>query len=238
MIGLIYGQLTVLHKSSKKAGNESMYECKCACGRECTVRAGNLRVGKTRSCGCLRRSAARAVGKQNTRHGLTGTQEYHSWSAIKARCLNKNSPLYGHYGGIGIQVDPKWVGKDGFANFLRDMGRAPSNDHTVDRKDGTKGYFRDNCRWATITEQNRNRRSNVWVRYNGEVKCLVEWSEVTGLSLLILWSRIRKLRWPIHDALTVPPCKVKHSEANRLRRNARKSDDDVWQGRPPIGLIG
>lgn len=77
------------------------------------------------------------------------------WNGIKQRCYNPNIPGYHRYGGRGITVCDEWL--ESFENFLRDMGFPPSDKHTLDRRDNDLGYSKDNCRWATVQEQNKNK---------------------------------------------------------------------------------
>jgi hypothetical protein len=74
------------------------------------------------------------------------------------RCFNKNDKKYGDYGGRGISVCGRWLGIDGFANFLADMGERPSAEYSIDRKDVNGDYEPSNCRWATRSVQSINRR--------------------------------------------------------------------------------
>lgn len=82
------------------------------------------------------------------------TPEYRSWQMMKNRCLNPLAQDWHRYGGKGITVDPRWFF---FDNFLEDMGRRPTPKHTIERKDGTVGYCKENCEWATRETQSRNR---------------------------------------------------------------------------------
>ncbi len=74
-----------------------------------------------------------------------------SWQAMKRRCL---SPKHknGWYMKRGITVCQRWMN---FENFLSDMGYRPKG-LTLDRIDNTKGYFPENCRWATVKQQLQN----------------------------------------------------------------------------------
>ena len=90
-------------------------------------------------------------------HNLWNTPTYSSWRSMKKRCLNINHDQYPRYGAKGIMVCDEWLQ---FKNFLKDMGERPSKNHTLDRIDNSKGYFKSNCRWVTVKEQNRNRTSN------------------------------------------------------------------------------
>lgn len=93
-------------------------------------------------------------------HGMTGTPEYVSWQSIIQRCTNKNSTRYESYAGRGITVCDEWLKFDA---FFKDMGFKPSSDFSIDRIDNDKGYYKENCRWATRSQQQQNKTP-----YNGE----------------------------------------------------------------------
>lgn len=100
--------------------------------------------------------------------------EYHSWRNMVKRCYNVNDISYPNYGARGIKVCDRW--RKNFKFFLEDMGYKPSKHHTLDRIDNSKDYSKENCRWATKSEQNRNQRTNVWVEYNGEKIILMDFA--------------------------------------------------------------
>lgn len=83
---------------------------------------------------------------------------YATWSGMKRRCNNKNCASYPRYGGRGIKVCDRWL--DSFENFLADMGEKPTAEHSLDRINNDKGYSPDNCKWASVSEQNKNRRTS------------------------------------------------------------------------------
>lgn len=150
-----YGNLTYVRKTQeKKSDGRYLHELVCCCGKT-VFRAMNALVGggDNQSCGCCSGSANRKHGKKNSR-------VYRIWSGIKNRSKNKNDKDYKNgYGERGI--DERWCK---FENFYLDMGDPPSEIHQIDRIDNRLGYSKDNCRWATPSENSRNRSSSfIWI---------------------------------------------------------------------------
>lgn len=92
-------------------------------------------------------------------HGLSGTPTYSTWCGMLQRCYNPNSSAYKWYGAKGITVCKEW--REDFVSFFQDMGERPS-EMTLDRIDSSKGYFKENCRWTTMLEQQNNRTNTSW----------------------------------------------------------------------------
>lgn len=89
-------------------------------------------------------------------HGMSKTLEYRSWKGVLERCRNSSSPHYANYGARGISICERWISS--FPNFIEDMGLRPTPGHSIDRINVDGNYEPGNCRWATRSEQQRNKR--------------------------------------------------------------------------------
>lgn len=187
MTGRRCGRLVV--RGLADVHGEARWTCDCDCGASCVARGYLLRDGTTRSCGCLRRevAAARQLKHGANRRGAC-TPEANTWSKMIARCENPRDSSFVYYGARGIRVCEEW--RHDFAAFLAHIGPRPSDKHSVDRIDNERGYEPGNVRWATLTEQARNRRSNSHLTAFGETLTIAEWAERTGLHRGTIGSRI------------------------------------------------
>lgn len=145
-----FNELTAIRLDHRDKYGRQYWIFRCDCGTEKVIFVFSVKSENTKSCGCL-------VSKRNFKHGMSKTKTFISWCAMKQRCFYRNHKDYKNYGGRGIKVCPRWLGKNGFKNFYADMGERPAS-KTLDRKDNNLGYCKSNCRWATPTEQNNNRR--------------------------------------------------------------------------------
>lgn len=159
--------------ASEWAGN-SRWRCLCDCGRVTSVLTANLRRGNTTSCGCIRNITS---SKRATTHGLSGTAAYRSWLNIRRRCREVTHPSYPTYGAKGIDIHEPWY--QSVEAFVRDVGHPPTDSHTLDRIENARGYEPGNVRWATPTQQARNRSVCRSVTFQGHafpsVSAFIEW---------------------------------------------------------------
>lgn len=200
LVGRRFGKLMVTQFDGIKAfpsGVKTVWKCVCDCGNEVSV-YGSALTNKnrgTKSCGC---EARRVTGERSKTHGMTGTRAYRIWQAMHNRCRNSKVANYAIYGGRGIKVCERW---NSFENFIADMGDPP-NGYSIDRIDNDGDYYPENCRWASRTEQARNKSTNRRLTLNGETRLLVEWAEQLGIDQASLRERLDK--WPLEAALTTP----------------------------------
>lgn len=194
-IGETHGHLTIIADDGIK-NHKRRYLCRCVCGTVKSVLMNNLRRGLVRSCGCIR--CPRKNG-----HGMSkNLPEYFVWKSMRARCNNPNNRDYALYGGRGIAVCPAW---DSFQKFLSDMGRRPSSKHSIDRIDSNGNYEPSNCRWATDTQQRRNKRNNRhFLDADGNQVVIADLSRPNGVCPKLARSRYLRYGWSLHDAVSTP----------------------------------
>jgi len=187
-----YGKLVAIRFDHCDEKGNALWLCKCDCGKSHVVLGASIRRGNTKSCGCFH-------DELPITHGLSKTKIYKVWQGLKTRCNKKQNRAYKNYGGRGISYDPRW---EKFDAFLSDMGEPPDG-LTLDRIDNNGDYCKDNCRWATWEQQQRNRRSNRIINYNGREWRLVELATYAGMIPATLAARINH-GWDIQKAIEKP----------------------------------
>lgn len=197
--GMTFGRLTVLDFAGIKNGR-TMWNCLCECGNKKIARGKELKIGHTKSCGCLNQDNRSKLGKGNITHGDTKSRVYQIWRKMKSRCEKKDDQAYKHYGGRGITVCEEWHDYLTFKDWALSHGYR--DDLSIDRINNDGDYEPHNCKWSTHKEQQRNKRSNVLLTYNGETHCLGEWSEITGMRLDTLWKRVKKYNFTNETAIS------------------------------------
>jgi hypothetical protein len=194
-----FGLFTVLSDQPVRVGKQLSCLCRCRCGNELLVNAHNLRAGKTLGCGCERN---KQTGERSRSHGMSKAPIYAVWLQARARCHDSRHKQYPAYGGRGIAMCEQW--RNSFPQFLADMGEPPFPRAMLERVDNDQGYSPANCKWATRTEQNRNRRNNRLFEFRGRSMFLVDWAAELGINLRTLVSRIYQHGWSIEKSFTSP----------------------------------
>lgn len=192
VLGDKYGYLSIL----KDLGMEDSFHmvlAKCDCGEVKKYKFILLRRGATKSCGCYR---SNMVKNRVYTHGLTKHPIYIAWHAMKKRCYNKKNKAFKNYGGRGISVCDDW--KNNFISFYDwSIKNGWASGLNIDRFPNNNGnYGPINCRWATPTANQRNKRSNVFFTFNGATKTVAEWCEISGIGFKTFRNRM-KSNWPL-----------------------------------------
>lgn len=164
-------------------------------------------MGRSQSCGCLkleRTSAAKTTHGESVHNNGNGSIEYQTWLRMKSRCTHKSVDMYYLYGGRGITFCKRWLK---YENFLLDMGRRPSSEHSLERKDTNGNYEPPNCIWATRIEQANNKRNNRPITFNGVTMNMFQWARKMGMRPGRLHARLES-GWSVERALTEPVRKL------------------------------
>lgn len=191
-IGKKYGFLKIISFAYfKEYGQKKKIKCKfvkclCDCGKEKVIRLNDIRSGKTKSCGCLLK---RSNKERFTKHNLCHTRIYRIYKNIKSRCKYSSLKQFKDYGGRGIEMCKEW--ENNFMSFYKwSLNNGYRDDLTIDRIDVNGNYCPENCRWATVFEQNNNKRTNHIIEYNGEKHSMREWCDILKLNYYRTRTRI------------------------------------------------
>lgn len=202
-----------------------MWNAVCDCGTKKAVSQKDVLNGKVASCGCIR---TEQIVKRSTTHGGCPRDSsghhwlYGTWQNIITRCFDPTAKAYSAYGAVGKGCYEPWREFSVFRDYIEtELGPKPTDKHTLDRIDGTKGYFPNNIRWNTPSGQARNRSSCHYLTHEGITMTMTEWSEKTGIPYSALQTRIKHLKWTIERALTTPVMKNK-------RRDEKTYIDSQW----------
>ena len=216
LTGQRYGRLTVVDEAPVSITNgrkSRRWNCVCDCGNTTVVRQGDIRQGKTVSCGCYHLETISADYD-------TDSPEWTAWQNMKRRCdpngSRKNEVTWRRK---GIKVCDEWL--HDFMAFFDHIGKRPSANHSVDRIDNTKDYQPGNVRWATASEQVENRDVTKRLTFNGDTLTITQWAKKTGLQRRQIYARIFVEGWSIAEALTTPP--LSRAEVNRRRAKATRA---------------
>lgn len=155
--GQKFNRLTAIRFVRKDASNNARWLFKCECGKEVECRGSEVTRGGIQSCGCVMSDVKKT-------HGMSRTKIYKTWIQMRSRCTNPNDQSYSEYGGRGITVCDEWF--NSFDRFYSDMGEQKKGT-SIERIDNNKGYSKENCKWATLLDQQRNKRTSKWWYIDG-----------------------------------------------------------------------
>ena len=181
--GKSFGDWTVIGFAGRDGRNATVWLCRCTCGTQRNVVVGSLMQGKSRSCGCKQYEI---TAQKNTKHGMAGTPTYKSWHSMIQRCEGKG----GHksYPERSIGISEEWLD---FNVFFADMGIRPKGKN-LDRIDNTKGYSKNNCRWASHIEQANNKDNTIKVVVDGIEICFMDACKKYNIGESCARHRLRK----------------------------------------------
>lgn len=185
--GQRFGAVLIKGRDFTRSGSNAYWFYVCDCGRSFTVSSSVLKKGHLSSCGCLRDIMSKIA---KTTHGMTKTKIYGVWKGLKGRCNNPKATDYLNYKGRGITVCPEW--ENSFETFFKDMGDIPFTGAQIDRINNDGPYSKENCRWATASENCRNRRNSILLTYNGKTQEISIWAAEIGVTVNAIKSRIFK----------------------------------------------
>jgi hypothetical protein len=201
--GQRFAKLVAVSHCGTHKNNSALWLCRCDCGEDRIVALSRLHNAQIVSCkSCSRKKIGDAARSRSRTHGMSGTKLYHVWMSMKARCSNPKSEYYHVYGGRGIRVCERWQGKDGFQNFLADMGPKPQG-HSLDRINNDGPYSPENCRWATAIEQQNNTSNSRWIDLGDRRVTVAQAARLAGLMPGTILYRLDH-GWSPSDAVAKP----------------------------------
>lgn len=214
LTGQRFGRLTVIKRApdhfTGKGNKLTMWGCVCDCGNTRIIQSAALRYGATKSCGCysseVKSRQLRALNKKKLEEfGHSREKLYATWNAMKQRCYNTKQSSFKNYGANRITLCDEWVNDYcAFKEWATNNGWKPGL--SIDRIDPYKGYSPSNCRWATMKEQQNNKRINIVVEMRGERHTIAEWSDILGINYSRVYRHVKKglSGDALYDKLTKP----------------------------------
>ena len=182
--------------------------CECECGTKRDVRKQSLKSWSSKSCGCIKNNNIKEIWKKNKTHWMTWTKFYNTWARVNCRCNYKWNKDYKHYWGRWIVVLRKSFEEfkcDMYDSYLKHLEIHWEKNTTIDRIDNDWNYCKENCRWATIAENNRNKRFKTReISFWGKTQSIKEWTKELGFGRSTLHYRLNVRWWTVETAITTP----------------------------------
>lgn len=186
--GQRFGRLTAINFVKSNSNHDSYWLFKCDCGTMKVIRLGHCKPGDIQSCGCKNReiNKLRHINSESV-VGRKRNRLWQTWRDMRARC--RSNSRHSDYAIRGIKVCEEWQKYLPFKKWALENGYDPTL--TIDRINNDGNYEPSNCRWATHKQQNRNKRNNCNLTFNGKTMCIADWADYLGLSYSCLYGRIK-----------------------------------------------
>lgn len=192
MAGCVFNRWTVLRRDESPS-RLVRWICRCSCGTERSVIGDNLRNGISKSCGCYKSMVSSAIAViTHTTHGMYHHPLFGTHKSMIDRCCRSGNKSYKNYGGRGISVHEDWFNFKTFSDYIMaEIGPRPEK-NDLDRIDNNKGYEPGNVRWSSRSQNNMNRRNNLFIEHDGVRMTLTQWSEKTGINPSTIKGRMNR----------------------------------------------
>lgn len=215
--GQVFGRLTVLERTGTAKSGHAIYAVQCDCEKKTVfnVNSNDLKKGHTKSCGCKRKP-----------HGLSQSRLYRAWQNMKNRCDRETDISYKNYGERGITYTNEWGEFIPFRDWALSNGY--EEDLTLERINVNGNYEPSNCTWVPMSEQSKNKRTNVHISYKGETKVLKDWAKHFDVpySSIIGWYEKGVIEEKFDDLLK--GIKYSKEEARYITYKSEKKKREEW----------
>lgn len=205
LTGQTFGRLTVLKRVYKDGIAETLWLCKCSCGKEHITYASGLLNGSTKSCGCLSKEHK---GDYPKTHGMSYKKIYRRYIEMKCSCYNKNDSNYHLRGAKGIKVCSEW--ENSFEHFYKwAIENGYKDGLCLYRKDIKLDFCPENCQWITLSDYRKlTNKGRIVISCNGQTHNVKEWSQIVGLSARVIRDRIRSKNFDTPEKILFTPLQI------------------------------
>lgn len=191
IVGKRFGNFVVMEKIKTDDKSHSYYKCKCDCGNIFIKRRDIIIHSKHQACNECKRNRPDIIT-----HNHSNTKLYRVYYSIKERCYNPKCKEYHNYGERGIKLCDLWISNfEEFYNWSITHGY--EDGLQIDRIDNNSDYSPDNCRWVTPEVNSNNKRTCVYIEYNGEKLTINQWAKRLNINKNTFWRYIRKKNYSI-----------------------------------------